>query len=96
MLFSTKRENSSDKQRFHLFSWAKYMAKYRCYLSQVTHLHMENATAYGMFREKLVEIGSNEDKILVGHTSIHYGLTGGSMFHVARQAWMFYSSGFRS
>ena len=50
---------------------------------------MEDATAYGMFREKLIKIGSNGDKILVGHKSIYYGLTGGSMFHVARQALQF-------
>lgn len=54
-----------------------------------THWHMEDATAYGMFREKLIKIGSNGDKILVGHKSIYYGLTGGSMFHVARQALQF-------
>lgn len=42
---------------------------------------MENATAYGMFRRKLVEIGSNEDRLLVGHTST-YPLWPYGWFHV--------------
>lgn len=44
----------------------------------------EDATAYGMFREELVKFDLNEDRILVRLMSIHFGLTGNSVFHVAR------------